>query len=478
MDLKLFQPLKSSILNDRSFGILIADLTEVKDKMLRLLKLTGESFKPLFDTELVQLDTMQLAKYNNSEIAKLEYLLILCTFFCEEKDTFIDKIDKLNEDNQSDIYSVLKYFVPIEETDEIRNSIRGTIHRKTTNDQTEHFLSRIKDLEEQLAKESENRSLAMKLQNELDEQTIASLDYQNQLRSKELELDLIKAELKGYKEKTQQFHADTKAIDEIKASMKEYELKANAKEKESKELKETFITQENGYLDQIAQLTRKVEINKEREIMILDLQSKYDRLNKELGLQREKSNQYDQLNQQYQELKTAIETNTTIPMSQASKSEIERLKAIVSDQEKVIKETYKKVNQYEIQLKYLNKQLNEGENKEVIIKGQTTTPSLLFINTVTNQGNKEEINYLNVKITELTNELKQSNEVKNNISSLYKKNMSEMQAKYEKEFELISSAMYHLGFKFWSMKKDYETQLSINPNWLIKERQRFLNGDS
>ena len=52
-----------------------------------------------------------------------------------------------------------------------------------------------------------------------------------------------------------------------------------------------------------------------------------------------------------------------------------------------------------------------------------------------------------------------------------------MQARYQKEFELISSVIYNLGFTFWSMKYEYEQKLIKNPNWLITERQKKFNGD-
>ena len=52
-----------------------------------------------------------------------------------------------------------------------------------------------------------------------------------------------------------------------------------------------------------------------------------------------------------------------------------------------------------------------------------------------------------------------------------------MQARYQKEFELISSAIYNLGFTFWSMKYEYEQKLIKNPNQLITERQKKFNGD-
>ena len=79
---------------------------------------------------------------------------------------------------------------------------------------------------------------------------------------------------------------------------------------------------------------------------------------------------------------------------------------------------------------------------------------------------------MNLRLKELTEELDKCKEVKDNVAKYYQKDTNEMQARYQKEFELISIAIYNLGFTFWSMKYEYEQKLIKNPNWLITERQK------
>ena len=41
----------------------------------------------------------------------------------------------------------------------------------------------------------------------------------------------------------------------------------------------------------------------------------------------------------------------------------------------------------------------------------------------------------------------------------------------------MASSLYNLGLNYWSMKMDYTQKLNEKPNWLVKERQKYLNGD-
>ena len=48
---------------------------------------------------------------------------------------------------------------------------------------------------------------------------------------------------------------------------------------------------------------------------------------------------------------------------------------------------------------------------------------------------------------------------------------------FDKEFELMSSVIYNLGFQFWSLKCEDSEKLKQNENWLVKERIKQYNGD-
>ena len=60
---------------------------------------------------------------------------------------------------------------------------------------------------------------------------------------------------------------------------------------------------------------------------------------------------------------------------------------------------------------------------------------------------------------------------------IMKKNSVESKERYEREFELVSSSLYNLGISYWNLKMEHNKQINENPTWLIKERQKFFNGD-
>ena len=95
MDKELFKSLSGTILNDQSFGLLMADLKEIKGKLLQVFQTPDFIPKPLFKSELETLDPIQLANKDPIEITKLMYLIILSCCFCAERDIFIGKLKSL-----------------------------------------------------------------------------------------------------------------------------------------------------------------------------------------------------------------------------------------------------------------------------------------------------------------------------------------------------------------------------------------------
>ena len=59
----------------------------------------------------------------------------------------------------------------------------------------------------------------------------------------------------------------------------------------------------------------------------------------------------------------------------------------------------------------------------------------------------------------------------------YIKEKAVMKERYEREFELVSSSLYHLGLNYWNMKMEFTQKIKEKPTWLMKERQKFFNGD-
>lgn len=68
--------------------------------------------------------------------------------------------------------------------------------------------------------------------------------------------------------------------------------------------------------------------------------------------------------------------------------------------------------------------------------------------------------------------MKKQSEIEN-----YKKDIGSIKERYDREFELVSSSLYNLGLSYWQMKMDYTQKINEKPTWLMKERQKFFNGD-
>lgn len=90
---------------------------------------------------------------------------------------------------------------------------------------------------------------------------------------------------------------------------------------------------------------------------------------------------------------------------------------------------------------------------------------------------QEEINGFKTELDSVKKELANELNRKNEDVEFIKKESLDLKEKYEREFELVSSSLYNLGLCYWSMKVEYTQKLVEKPTWLMKERQKFYNGD-
>ena len=96
---------------------------------------------------------------------------------------------------------------------------------------------------------------------------------------------------------------------------------------------------------------------------------------------------------------------------------------------------------------------------------------------------KEENAKLNEVINIMTYNFNEEDNNNNKITNLEKdvkrleKEKEELKLRFQKEFELMSSAIYNLGFQFWALKVEDKEKFNENESWLIKERIKQYNGD-
>lgn len=65
----------------------------------------------------------------------------------------------------------------------------------------------------------------------------------------------------------------------------------------------------------------------------------------------------------------------------------------------------------------------------------------------------------------------------NEIEENYQKEIDDINRRYETEFELISSALYSIGLCYHKLKNENDYYNNDTPSWLVRNRQKFLNGD-
>ena len=546
MDKEAFEKVSNNLINDQSFGILIADFTEIKNAFLNILKEPSFTPSPLFD-ELKEFEVTGIAKYNEEETIKLEKLILLCIFFCKNKDSLIDIIDKLDESIQNVLYDdILKNYITFEEDERV--SIRNSIRNSFKPDQNQNN-DRILYLENELAKEIENKNIIEKLKKELDLNKKENVNLKNKVNELEQKLIFSSKENESLKNKLNQVNKNEKNNNKNNNEILLIKQELEEKKKEIEKINEKYKNNENILEDKIEQLNREIEISREKEINFKDLQNKYEKLNKEYESIKFKAKNYDDLKKENDLLmKNKNEQNNINKFSEYNfnnnfnnninvekyENEIKNLKKMIQEKNDEI-EIYKNkfinednnnnidIENYKNEIKMLknsiqdkNNEIENYKNQLISLQNKTSNEtnenndkiSNPFINKTSlkinkisiqstekniennlnennnnlneiknNKENEETIKLMAEKIKNLQMELEKTKEAKDIIVAIYDKKKEEYENRIKKEFELISSAMYNLGFSYYSMKYSYEEKLKHNPNWLAKIRQKQYNGD-
>ena len=538
MDKEAFEKVSNNLINDQSFGILIADFTEIKNAFLNILKEPSFTPSPLFD-ELKEFEVTGIAKYNEEETIKLEKLILLCIFFCKNKDSLIDIIDKLDESIQNVLYDdILKNYITFEEDERV--SIRNSIRNSFKPDQNQNN-DRILYLENELAKEIENKNIIEKLKKELDLNKKENVNLKNKVNELEQKLIFSSKENESLKNKLNQVNKNEKNNNKNNNEILLIKQELEEKKKEIEKINEKYKNNENILEDKIEQLNREIEISREKEINFKDLQNKYEKLNKEYESIKFKAKNYDDLKKENDLLiKNKNErkninknfNNNNINVEKYE-NEIKNLKKMIQEKNDEI-EIYKNkfinednnnnnidIENYKNEIKMLKNSIQDKNNEIENYKNQLislqnklsnetnenneSNPFInnnsLKINKISkkltekniesnlnennnnlneiknNKENEETIKLMAEKIKNLQMELEKTKEAKDGIVAIYDKKKEEYENRIKKEFELISSAMCNLGFSYYSMKYSYEEKLKHNPNWLTKIRQKQYNGD-
>ena len=203
-----------------------------------------------------------------------------------------------------------------------------------------------------------------------------------------------------------------------------------------------------------------------------DYKIKIEQLEKELKIEKERASKIQLFEEQYTSLKkklTNIESKNASLLKELleSKNKIKSLEKTIEEKnnkmgilQAKLEEKIKILKEKEIQL---NKEIETNMELKFKIEEMNSNKEIMKIN--------EDLKYENSQLNELIKVME------NKIENKDEKEYENLKNRYEKEFELMASAIYNLGFQFWSLKLEDSEKLKQNENWLVRERIKQYNGD-
>ena len=206
-----------------------------------------------------------------------------------------------------------------------------------------------------------------------------------------------------------------------------------------------------------------------------ELEEKSEELNKEIEISLIKDTKIMEQEQLINELKQKLKNSQNATYAPDSNNKLITL-------QNKLKESEEEYQDQMVLYDNLNKefQLIQKENKELKNKLKALTsspPNTTSIASLENTITDNTIKTSNDHIKALMEELEKERKNNQKIEEKFSKENEELKNRCDKEMELISSAIYNLGFNFWSMKYTYEEKLKRNKNWLDLERTKQYNGD-
>ena len=500
---ELFKPLKTSLTFDKNYGILMVELTEIKNILIKILEISD--FKPNEKfNEIKNIDSLTLAKYNENEIIKLLKIIALDIFFCSEKANLIDIIDKLDENEQNELYEILQMNVKFDDENErntirqtiretIRETIRPSYYRESIQSNNmlnysldrntitpdfsinDSFHQRIKMLEEELSKEIEKNKILESIKKKNTELETENIELKSQVSSLNTQKDFLKKVNEVNEEKIDKLTKENAKVKELKELLEE----TKKKNKELIEENEKLKNEENIINTKLKDCEQKINSQNEyisdMKIRLEDSQKKYDKVVQNLKIANEKLKQ-SLLNEKnngitkeaYQILNTKVET---LNINLKEKDEIiEKLRKDLEKSNLII--NYMKNNNNNNKNKEKDEKINE-EKKDLFNSKTMNIFNLNNNNTLELNNNKIQINQ-NIKIEEVNNnntnkindtfieyiekikvlqeEVQKEQMMKEMIKLEYENDKMKYKEKTEKEFNLISGCMYKVATEHFHLK--------------------------
>ena len=229
----------------------------------------------------------------------------------------------------------------------------------------------------------------------------------------------------------------------------------------------------NDYKIKIEQLEKELELEKERASKIKLFEEQYNSLKKKISNIEAKNASL---------LKELLESKNKIKSLEKSIEEKNNkmgiLQAKLEEKIKLIKERDIQLNkeiETNMELKFKLEEMNDKNNNNIVDNNNTDNNNK---NNIIEKNKYDEIMKINEDLKLENDQLNELIKVmENKIENKDEKEFEDIKKRYEKEFELMASAIYNLGFQFWSLKLEDSEKLKQNENWLVRERIKQYNGD-
>ena len=496
---ELFKPLKTSLTFDKNYGILMVELTEIKNILIKILEISD--FKPNEKfNEIKNIDSLTLAKYNENEIIKLLKIIALDIFFCSEKANLIDIIDKLDENEQNELYEILQMNVKFDDENErntirqtIRETIRPSYYRESIQSNNmlnysldrntitpdfsinDSFHQRIKMLEEELSKEIEKNKILESIKKKNTELETENIELKSQVSSLNTQKDFLKKVNEVNEEKIDKLTKENAKVKELKELLEE----TKKKNKELIEENEKLKNEENIINTKLKDCEQKINSQNEyisdMKIRLEDSQKKYDKVVQNLKIANEKLKQ---------SLLNEKNNGITKEAYQILNTKVETLNVNLKEKDEIIEKLRKDLEKSNLTINYMKKNNNNNKNNENNEKineekkdlFNSKTMNIFNLNnnnTLELNNNKIQINQ-NIKIEEVNNnntnkindtfieyiekikvlqeEVQKEQMMKEMIKLEYENDKMKYKEKTEKEFNLISGCMYKVATEHFHLK--------------------------
>ena len=245
-------------------------------------------------------------------------------------------------------------------------------------------------------------------------------------------------------------------------------------------------TENVDYLKKIEILEKELKIEKEKEQKLKIVENEYNNIkDKFLSIE----SKYSRLINEINEVKN--ENKKLEKLIDEKNKKIGILQNKLDEKIRIIKERDQQLNKeieigMELNTKISELNSNKNKNKNNIDYENKYNEELAINDELKNENLKlnDLISIMEDKLNEKNNE-EMENDMNNirMIEELEKKmkktekEKEDIKNHFNKEFELMASAIYNLGFQFWSLKYEDSQKLKQNENWLVRERIKQYNGD-